>query len=125
MPIQVEIDQNDLQRIEHRIDAVIHSLDHFARTDMGRVMSDWQIQDMHRHRPFTMRSRHKVQTKVRPHSLREMLGAKRYQAKLAGKRVPRRRHPRAHSSTRPILRIELLTKLYAQMTEKLRDLIHW
>ena len=87
-------------------------------------MSDWQVKDMHRHRPFTLRSRRKVITKVRPHSLREVLGVKRYLAKKAGKRLPRRR-PHLHWSTRPILRAALKAKLFQEMTDAFHRAISW
>ena len=41
------------------VDAMVKKLSHFRRVDIGQEMSDWQVEDMNRHRPFTMRSRAK------------------------------------------------------------------
>jgi hypothetical protein len=124
--LDIHGDDNGLARLDRRLETMLHRLDHFAKIDMGHVMSDWQTQDMHRHRPFTIRSRRKVQTKVRPHSLRETLGAKRFRAKLTGKRMPRRsKNRRPRWSTRPILRAELLDKLYSRMADALHSFIRW
>jgi hypothetical protein len=124
--LDIHGDDNALAKLDRRLETMLHRIDHFAKVDMGHVMSDWQTQDMHRHRPFTMRSRRKVQTKVRPHSLREVLGAKRFRAKLAGKRLPHRpKLRRGRWSTRPILRAELLNALYMHMTDALHSFIRW
>jgi hypothetical protein len=114
--LEIDANKQDLAQLEQTLAAMLHKLNHFSNVELGQMMSDWQVNDMHRHRPFTMRSRHKASTKVRPHSLREVLGVKRYRAKLAGKRLPRR-HPHRRWSTRPILRAALQSKLFTTVTE--------
>ena len=77
----------DTKPVSDALGAMIRRIDHFKRVDIGQGLSDFQTDDMHRGRPFTMRSRAKgtATTKIRPHSL--------YEVKRAGKtrrRVVRR-----------------------------------
>jgi hypothetical protein len=129
--LQMSFNKDDLQDFDRRLAGMLQKLDHFGTVDLGREMSDWQVQDMHRHRPFTMRWRgrvRKVMTKVRPHSLREVLGQRRYMRKVLKLKVGRapRRHRTYHRwSTRPILRGELLGRLQTHMQLALATLIKW
>lgn len=129
----LEVSREDVAQVAERLEAMRHTIDHFSRVEMGDVMSDWQTNDMNRHRPFTMRSRHKVQTVVRPHSLREMLGLREYDRQLRRYlhikvgRLPRPKHPHMvrRWSTRPILRAALESKLFSDMTEAFHSAISW
>jgi hypothetical protein len=70
----------DTKAIERRLEGMIQKIDHFKRLDVGAELSHWQTEDMHRHRPFTMRSRRagRAATIIRPHSLYEMKGRRRF-----------------------------------------------
>jgi hypothetical protein len=145
MSIEIGIDTEALAK---RLDGMLVKIDHFKRVDIGAGLSDFQVEDMHRHRPFTMRYRAKgwAVTKVRPHSLfeveRSALAAGRvvrYRRALAtaaargafGKRPRkyRRRHTHQrfymHTSTRPILREDLVIVLEVRMQNLLEEKIKW
>ena len=64
----------DTKPVSARLGAMIGRIDHFKRVGIGQGLSDFQTIDMHRDKPFTMRSRAKgmATTKIRPHSLYEM-----------------------------------------------------
>jgi hypothetical protein len=113
---------------------MLAKIDHFKRVDIGAGLSDFQTQDMHRHRPFTMRSRTKglAVTKIRPHSLYEMqhsqkvtMRLRRYLRSTAKRR--RKKPPRfyAYYSQRPILREDLFAVLDERMTNLLNEKIKW
>ena len=121
----------DLAHADEKIAAMLHKIDHFGKVDMGREMSDWQTKDLHRHRPFTMRWRgreRKVQTVVRPHSLRELLGKRGYARKVLHLKVGRApRHHRQYRrwSNRPILRESMIALLGQHMIEAFKKHISW
>jgi hypothetical protein len=135
MTIEVGIDATALVA---RVNDMIGKISHFKRVDIGAGLSDFQTQDMHRNRPFTMRSRGKgaATTKIRPHSLYETQHSGKVQRRVrrvamaiqAGKRV-RRRSLQAlkytHFSTRPILREEMFEVLGVRMSSLLVDKITW
>jgi hypothetical protein len=112
------------------INGMIRKIDHFKRVDIGQELSAWQVEDMHRKRPFTMRnrSRGRATTLVRPHSRYEVNRSRMAQRRLA------RRAKRASFtgsavyrkwSMRPILRAELLTVLTRRMSDALGRLLVW
>jgi|SRR5215471_12439347 len=108
--------------IVERLQDMRDKLHHFKRVDIGNEMSEWQTADMHRHRPFTMRSRRKgkATTKVRPHSLYEVQASATYQRYL------RRHHrPPRKSSNRPYLRETLLDVLIARYRELVAETLKW
>lgn len=122
------------------VDGMLKKLQHFRRVDIGMEMSDWQVQDMHRRRPFTMRSRAKgrATTVIRPHSLFEVeertkvtkgyeRAVRRLLRQLAGSKRKVRRIPKPihRTSTRPYLRAELLERLKARMQRLLREKLKW
>jgi len=137
----------DTKEVTERIKAMIGKLDHFRRVDIGMGLSEFQTDEMHRDRPFTMRSRAKgiAVTKIRPHSLYEMEASaraqkryvrakKRYETKwLPSGKKRRKRKPKyvvvaetyRHWSTRPILRSEMEAKLADLMEYLLQQKIHW
>jgi len=138
--IKIEVDASGPHAA---VDAMIKKLSHFKRVDIGLEMSAWQTADMHRGRPFTMRSRAKgrATTVVRPHSLYEVQrrarALKRYErlvrrylrklGKPGGRRirtVPARITPQ-RTSTRPYLRDELLRQLKGRMQRMLREKLTW
>jgi hypothetical protein len=136
MPYLVEVDSD---AVLLRLQKMIWKIQHFKTIDIGSELSDWQTQDMHRHRPFTMRSRRagRAATVVRPHSLYETRASVKYQSGLErkaaskAKRARSKRNLRAlalwqrKTSTRPILREELGQKLVARMARLLQEKIRW
>jgi hypothetical protein len=135
---QLCINQQDLDRISNLVTDMINKIAHVKSVDLGATLSQWQTEDLHRHRPLTMRSRAKgrATTVIRQHSLYEMQASAREQRKVkrvitsieAGKRV--RRKSFAHlrfqqKSTRPILRAELLHLLSERMHPLLKDKLQW
>jgi hypothetical protein len=142
MAIDIHLDVYPLSK---RIGDMIGKIDHFKRVDIGMGMSDWQTEELHRHRPFTMRYRAKgwAVTKIRPHSLYEMEHSAQAHERLVryrraratsayAKRTRTRRrrvrtHPRfyTHTSTRPILREEMLDLFNAEMANLFGEKIKW
>jgi len=135
MAIQITFDTGPLI---NRIDRMIADIDHFKRVDLGAGLSEFQTEDLNRHRPFTMRSRGKgtAATKIRPHSLYEMEASvrsrkriKRYVRDLnMGKRVrPKRAQALQylHTSTRDILRAEMYSVLWDRMTRIFHEKLTW
>jgi hypothetical protein len=126
--------QLDTKAAQETVDAMVQQIDHFKRVDVGQVLSEWQTEDMHRHRPFTMRSRAKgkATTIIRPHSRFEMQRSAYAQTQharveriLAKPHAPRYRYKgklrpyRLYRrwSTRPILRSEMMETLTRRASE--------
>jgi hypothetical protein len=114
------------------IDAMIRQIDHFGRVGIGQELSAWQVEDMHRHRPFTMRNRSakKAATLVRPHSRYEVNRSRMAQRRIA--RHARRKKglsaadlQQQRTSTRPILRAEVLALLQPRMSKAMREQLQW
>src|SRR5262249_42704151 len=135
MPITIDVQTGPVLA---RLNGMLDQINHFKRVDLGAGLSQFQTDDMHRDRPFTMRSRGRgtAATIVRPHSLYEMQQSAlaqrrfvraraRYERFLSsGKRVRKRKAKYiriatgafyARHSTRAILRAELLSALAARM----------
>jgi hypothetical protein len=131
----------DTKAAHAAVDGMIKKLNHFRRVDIGLELSSWQTQNMHRHRPFTMRSRAKglATTVIRPHSEFEVRQrervAKRYERgvrrllrQLTGKskrKVRRIPKPIHRTSTRPYLRASLLQILQTRMQNMMRARLTW
>jgi hypothetical protein len=138
--MEIEIDSEALKR---RLDDMHHKIQHFKAVDLGQELSAWQVEDMHRHRPFTMRWRRegRVQTTVRQHSLYEMLKSEgvmletkarsRYaravkkHLKHPVKRLRLKYREHRHWSTRPILRAALEQTLGERMARLLEEKLTW
>ena len=108
--------------LEKHLGAMLGRLRHFKSVDVGQVLSDWQTEDMHRQKPFTMRSRRagKAVTRARPHSRYETLHMRR-----ALRRHVRRGEAAMRSSTRPILRPELYAELWDRFQQAVHEKLHW
>jgi hypothetical protein len=133
----------DTKDVDRRLDEMAAKIRHFKSVDLGQEMSAWQTEDMHRHRPFTMRFRKegKVQTTVRQHSLYEMLKSEgvileskvrsRYaravkkHLKHPVKRLRLRYREHRHWSQRPILRAALEQTLGERMVRLLEEKLSW
>lgn len=122
----------DTSALEKRITRMIYRIQHVKRVEVGQVLSDWQVDDMHRHRPGTKRNRGMgtASTIVRPHSLREMQRSRKFGQTMGriirSKRRKNKVVPRTYlrTSTRPILRAELFEKL-KERVHALVARIHW
>jgi hypothetical protein len=124
----MHIDVQGLDALHARLTAMTTKLDHFNKVEMRQTMSTWQTDDLHRQHPFTKHTHNRVQTTVRPHSRRELLGKRKYLRKVLHQKLPRVRR-RSHriyrrTSTRPILRAELWQSLVERMTAALGE-IKW
>jgi hypothetical protein len=118
----IEMQVTGAQQLYDRVRQMYRRIQHFKAIDIGQTMSQWQTQDLHRNRPFTMRWKRKgvAQTKVRPHSLYEV------KASLANERYLRRhRLPPRKWSTRPILRATMMEALVNRLQETMKRCIHW
>lgn len=126
----------DVDPVLQRVDHMIRKINHVKRVELGQMLSAWQVDDLHRGKPFTMRSRAKgiASTRLRPHSLYEMKKGLRYQkrvkrvlARLATNKRPRRIKPlriQAKTSMRPVLREEMDKRLEERGNELLAS-IRW
>ena len=140
----IEIDNTALvKRLQDAHNRVVH----FKRVDIGAELSAWQVEELHRHRPFTMRWRAqgRAQTKIRPHSLYEMMKSEgealtdrqrrramkglrtHLKHPITRKQRARLLHPREHRhwSTRPILRQEMEQRLNERLHQAFVEKIHW
>jgi hypothetical protein len=124
----------DTEAVLKKCVGMLAKIDHFKRVDIGTGLSDFQVDDMHRHRPFTMRSRARGRavTKVRPHSLYEMEHSRRATRRIVRyiKSKAKRRRKQAprfymHTSVRPILRAEMYSALDTRMTNLFIEKIKW
>jgi len=129
----------DATKLLERIDGMIKKIDHFKRVDLGNELSAWQTEDLHRNRPFTMRSRARgtATTKIRPHSLYEVEHSARAQMRYAQRMRRRTRRIGSiaitpsplpmfrHWSTRPILRSEMIQRLIERMNTALAEKLKW
>jgi len=144
MPIDVNVINVDA--VIKRIDDMRSKIAHMKRIDIGQELSEWQVQDLHRHRPFTMRVRREgiAKTKIRPHSLLEMLKSEgvalsvkeqRHYLTAVRRNLKRpRKHKRhralvyrehRHWSTRPILRQPLIDRLWERVQEMVSEKLTW
>jgi hypothetical protein len=143
MPVfTIDIDPADLEGVRHSINRMVQPLEHLRTVDLGRELSEWQVQDVHRNKPFTMRYRRagRAQTTFRPHSWKQVKKSILYQ-KRGGKLLPvalgRRTRKgfltamaRYHAfqpitSTRPYLRPELVEQLAERLIEMAREQLRW
>jgi hypothetical protein len=132
--ITIEADKDDLRRIEDRLESMAQKIAHARTVDIGSTLSDWQVTDMHRRAPFTMRNKKRgtATTVIRQHSLYEMQRSAAYQRSV-GRMVKRHgknfwvklSRAQFHVSQRPILREELLTELWQRLHTMLRDHLRW
>jgi len=142
LELKVEADE-----IVANLQAMQSKISHFKRVDIGAELSAWQTKDLNRHRPFTMRWRAqgRAQTKIRPHSLYEMMRSEgealtdrqrrramkglrtHLQHPITRKQRARLLHPRGHQhwSTRPILREEMLHRLWEELVQVFHEKIRW
>jgi hypothetical protein len=134
----IDIDSKTLEEVQHKVDHMLQSLEHLRTTDIGRELSDWQVEDLNRNKPFTMRYRRagKAQTVIRAHSLFEVKRSQAYQRRGALKLIrltkrPSRRAAAAfrliqqRTSMRAILRAEMLERLVERLGEMAAEKLKW
>jgi len=138
----IDIDPKTLEDVKYSINKMAQSLEHLRTVDLGRELSEWQVQDVGRNKPFTMRFRKagRARTVFRPHSWKQVKKSILYQRR-GGKLLPvalgRRTRKgfltamaRYHAfqpitSTRPYLRPELVEQLAERLMEMAQDQLRW
>jgi hypothetical protein len=139
---KIDIDPRTLEEVQHSINRMAQSLEHLRTTDLGHELSEWQVQDVGRSKPFTMKYRRagRAQTVFRPHSLKQIRRSIAYQRRggsLLTRALSRRTRKgylramaRYHAfqpltSMLPILRPELIEQLGTRLVEMAREKLHW
>lgn len=134
----LNIDLEGLEEVRHSINRMAQSLEHLRTVDLGHELSEWQVQDVGRNKPFTMKYRRagRAVTIFRPHSWKQMKRSGRYQRRgqravlrLAARPSLKAAHAvgrfQALTSTLPILREELVEKLGERLVEMAKEQLQW
>jgi hypothetical protein len=134
----IDIDPKTLEDVQHKVDHMLQSIDHLKRVDLGAELSEWQTEDLHRNKPFTMRYRRagRAVTVIRPHSLFEVKRSAAYQRKAGRRLIRLAKRPsrkaaaafrafQARISARAILRQEMLERLVERLGEMVAEKIKW
>jgi hypothetical protein len=117
----------DTTAIEKRLWKMRHRIRHVKQVEIGAVMSEWQVDDLHRHRPHTKRARRigRAETLIRPHSRYEMKRSRKFTAREVRRAKRRNVSPAVlRTSTRPILRAVMDERLQERYQEMMRS-IRW
>jgi hypothetical protein len=134
----IDVDPKTLEEVQHSINRMAQSIEHLKTVDLGRELSEWQVQDVGRSKPFTMRFRKagRAQTVFRPHAWKQVIRSRRYQ-RSGGRKLARLvLHPsrkaaaafgrfQSITSTLPILREELVEKLGERLLEMAKEQLKW
>jgi hypothetical protein len=137
MPFTFEV--NGADALAKTAGKMIGSITYFGGVEMPKELSDWQTDDMHRHKPGTKRSKWRrgstnVQTVVRPHSRYETERSAQYQKRLLRRirRVGKTKRFKQITdfiqlkrSSRPILRESLVQQLVNRMAQAMQETIVW
>src|SRR6516225_11007110 len=138
----IDIDPKTLEDVKHSINRMAQSLEHLRTVDLGHELSQWQVQDVGRSKPFTMKYRRagRAQTVFRPHSWKQVRKSAAYQrrggsllSRALGRRTRKgylRAMARFHAfqplaSTLPILREELIEQLGTRLVEMAKEQLKW
>jgi hypothetical protein len=136
--ITIDVDPKTLEEVRHSINRMAQSLEHLRTVDLGHELSAWQVEDVGRAKPFTMKFRRagRAQTVFRPHSWKQVQRSRRYQ-RSGGRKLARLvLHPsrkaaaafgrfQSITSTLPILREELVQKLGERLVEMAQEKLRW
>jgi hypothetical protein len=140
--IAIEVDPKTLEDVQHSINRMLQSLRHLGTVGLGHALSEWQVQTVGRAKPFVMRYRRarRAETKFRPHSWKRVKKSVLYQ-KRGGKLLPtalKRKTLKAYTkamaryhefqpltTTKPILRPELVEQLSEQLMEMAAEQLKW
>jgi hypothetical protein len=110
----------DIAAVEKRLADMHNKLHELGAHGLGDEFFNWQAEDMHRKHPTLKKLRGKrYRTVIRPHSYFEVMRSRHFQSRLG-----RRHRPHTLTSTRPILRPALLTRLQERL-RGLLDAIKW
>src|SRR6516225_6782530 len=118
----IDVDPKTLEEVRHSINRMAQSLEHLRTVDLGHELSAWQVENVGRDKPFTMKFRRvgRAETVFRPHAW-QVIRSRRYQRR-GGRAIlrlaarPSLKAARAVgrfqdlTSTLPILREELIEK---------------
>ena len=124
----IDIDPKTLDEVKHSINRMKQNLEHLRTVDLGHELSEWQVQDVGRSKPFTMKYRRagRAQTVFRSHSWKRIKRSIAYQRRGSSllTRALSRRTKKGYlrtmaqyhafqplTSTREILRQELIEGL--------------
>jgi hypothetical protein len=114
----LEINVDGVDRITRRLERMQRKLEHFEGALLHEVR-DWEVQDVHRKQPGAHGSRDgTVIARVifRPHSRYEMK-----RSMLARRRL----HYKGRTSTRDILRKQLIDRLIVRLNAKIEEELKW
>lgn len=127
--------------VAKRIGAMIGHVSYFGNVEMGKELSAWQTEDMHRQRSATRKTKWRRHQKsaltiIRPHSLYEVTRSQQYQKRVKRKlrsrkaaptrwRAPRTAHVRLKTSMRPILRESLYQQFVQRLGAAFSETITW
>src|SRR6516162_7993565 len=134
----IDIDPKTLEEVRHSINRMAQSLEHLRTVDLGHELSQWQVEDVGRAKPFTMKFRRAgiARTIFRPHSWKQVRKSIAYQRR-GGRALARLvRHPSRKAaaaygafqpltSTRPYLRPELVEQLAERLLEMAQEKLRW
>jgi hypothetical protein len=126
MPVEIKLE--GLPAIEKRIGGMIGRLRNLSSRGVRNELADWEVEDMHRDAPWARRSRPRgtAYTTVRPHSRYEMRRSRAYQRRALRRTLKGSTAPfQMKTSTRPILRQELLDRLAERYVELLSERLRW
>jgi hypothetical protein len=134
----IDIDSKTFEEVQHSINPMAQSLEHLRTVDLGHELSAWQVENVGRDKPFTMKFRRagRAQTVFRPHAWKQVIRSKRYQRSGQRKLARLVLHPsrkaaaafgrfQALTSTLPILREELVEKLGERLLEMAKEQLRW
>jgi hypothetical protein len=133
-----DIEIDGLSDVQRSVSQMLSNLKYVGEVGIGKTLGDWQVENVHRLKPFVRRYRraHRADTLFRPHSRREVLRSRKYQRRRGRKLARLVAHPsrkaahafssfQAQTSTLPILREELVADLSRQLSEMLVEKVTW
>jgi hypothetical protein len=124
----LEMKIEGLPDIEKRLGSMVGRLRQLTARGVRNELADWEVEDMHRQAPWARRSRPRgtAYTTVRPHSRYEMRRSRAYQRRALRRTLKgSTAFFEAKTSTRPILRQELLDRLAERYVELLSERLQW
>jgi hypothetical protein len=118
----ISIELDGLTGILTRLNHMSEQLRDLKGKDLSHEFREWQVEDVHRQKPFIQRRRGRpltLVTRFRPHSWARMR-----HHRAAQRRLIRRGRYIGVGSSRPILRQTMIDRLEERITDLLQS-IHW
>ena len=109
----------DVSHVLDQLHHMQHNIRDLKRHGIVAETRDWEVQDVHRHRPGARHTRSGAITRFRPHSKYEMARHRAHLRKLA------RHGVKFVPSTRPILRRMLIDQLWERVTRLVSEKLKW